>query len=294
MQPTNQTGPRTHDEPKELIAWDLPGRYPVTSRRGHQYVFLMYDYDSNYIDVEPIQSRKSEDLLQGFTACYTRMKEDNVSAKIVRMDNKSSKKLIAYITKNNLDYQLASPGDHRLNHAERAIQTFKNHFIAGLNGVDDQFPVDDWDLLIPQALITLNLLRASRTQPRLSAYELRRGVYDYNKHPLAPMGCRVIIHDRAQERGAWQDHGTRGFYIGPALKHYRNYTCVGEASRANRTNNTVAFFPKTDMPHTSSTDRLLMILQDLKEVTNKPHPPIPYLIQGTQVNEALRSIRDLL
>eukprot|EP00536_Pseudo-nitzschia_multiseries_P015898 jgi/Psemu1/219480/e_gw1.977.8.1 len=31
---------------------DLPGRYPVTSRRGHQYVFLMYDYDSNYIDKE--------------------------------------------------------------------------------------------------------------------------------------------------------------------------------------------------------------------------------------------------
>eukprot|EP00536_Pseudo-nitzschia_multiseries_P017980 jgi/Psemu1/53517/gm1.53517_g len=67
----------------------------------------MNDYDSNYIDVEPIQSCKSEDLLQGFTACYTRMKEDN--------------KLIAYIMKNNLDYQLASPGDHRLNHAERAI-----------------------------------------------------------------------------------------------------------------------------------------------------------------------------
>eukprot|EP00536_Pseudo-nitzschia_multiseries_P010137 jgi/Psemu1/25118/gm1.25118_g len=69
MQPTNHAGPGTKDEPKELIAWDLPGRYPVTSRRGHQYVFLMYDYDSNYIDVEPIQSRKSKDLLQGFTAC---------------------------------------------------------------------------------------------------------------------------------------------------------------------------------------------------------------------------------
>lgn len=35
--------------------------------RGHQYVFLMYNYDSNYIDVEPIKSRKSEDILRGFT-----------------------------------------------------------------------------------------------------------------------------------------------------------------------------------------------------------------------------------
>eukprot|EP00536_Pseudo-nitzschia_multiseries_P015749 jgi/Psemu1/43659/gm1.43659_g len=48
------------------------------------------------------------------------------------------------------------------------------------------------------------------------------------------------------------------------------------------------------MPETSSTDRLLMILQDLKEVTNKPHPPIPYVEQGTQINEALRNIQDLL
>eukprot|EP00536_Pseudo-nitzschia_multiseries_P014225 jgi/Psemu1/37964/gm1.37964_g len=263
MQPANHVNTGSNNEPKELIAWDLPGRYSVTSWRGHQYVFLMYDYGSNYIDVEPIQSHKSEDILRGFTACYTRMKEDNIHAKIVRMDNETSKKLITYITKNNLDYQLASPGDHRLNHAERAIQTFKNHLITGLNGVDDDFPVDDWDLLIPQALITLNLSQVSHTQPRLSAYELQRGVYDYNKHPLAPMGCRVIIHDRAQERGAWQDHGTRGFYI-------------------------------SDMPETSSTDQLLMILQDLKDVTNKPHPPIPYVEQGTQINEALQNIQDLL
>eukprot|EP00536_Pseudo-nitzschia_multiseries_P019014 jgi/Psemu1/58491/gm1.58491_g len=141
------------------------------------------------------------------------------------------------------------------------------------------------------ALITLNLLHASRTQPKLSAYELRRGIYDYNKHPLAPMGCWVTIHDRAQERGAWQDHGTRGYYIGPALKHYRNYTCVGEASRATRTSNTVAFFPRTEMPRTSSTDRLLMTLQNLKEIASKPHPPIPYMEQGTQLNEALRSAK---
>lgn len=101
------------------------------------------------------------------------MKENNVrSAKIVRMDNEASKKLIAYITKNNLDYQLASPGNHCLNHAKHAIQTFKNHFIAGLNGVDETSLVEDWDLLIPQARIILNLVLASWTQPELLAYKL--------------------------------------------------------------------------------------------------------------------------
>eukprot|EP00536_Pseudo-nitzschia_multiseries_P015984 jgi/Psemu1/44471/gm1.44471_g len=59
-------------------------------------------------------------------------------------------------------------------------------------------------------------------------------------------------------------------------------------------NNTVAFFPNPGMPQTSPTDRLLMILQDLKEVASKPHPPIPYAAQGTEINEALQNLQDLL
>jgi hypothetical protein len=39
-----------------------------------------------------------------------------------------------------MDYQIAAPWDHRLNHAERTIQTFKKHFIAVLYGADSSFP----------------------------------------------------------------------------------------------------------------------------------------------------------
>jgi hypothetical protein len=37
---------------KNLIATDLPGRYPVTSRKGNKYMFVLYDYDSNLIIAE--------------------------------------------------------------------------------------------------------------------------------------------------------------------------------------------------------------------------------------------------
>ena len=47
-----------------------------------------------------------------------------------QLDNELSKELIIEIEKKGLDYQIASPGDHQLNHAERAIQTFRNHLIA--------------------------------------------------------------------------------------------------------------------------------------------------------------------
>jgi hypothetical protein len=46
----------------------------------------------------------------------------------------------------------------------RTSRTFKNHFIAGLSSADDQFPMRLWDRLIPQAEITLNLLRQSRVR----------------------------------------------------------------------------------------------------------------------------------
>jgi hypothetical protein len=37
-----------------------------------------------------------------------------------------------FMTDEDVDYQLTPAGLHRRNWAERAIQTFKNHFIAGL------------------------------------------------------------------------------------------------------------------------------------------------------------------
>ena len=36
--------------------------------------------------------------------------------------------------------------------------------------------------------------------------------------------------------------GSRGFYVGPAIKHYRNYVCFMSESKALRTSNTVDFF----------------------------------------------------
>ena len=68
-----------------------------------------------------------------------------------------------------LTFQLAPPGNHRTNLAERAIQTFKNHFLPGLATCHPEFPMREWDRIIPQCEITLNLLCNSRINPQLSA-----------------------------------------------------------------------------------------------------------------------------
>ena len=115
--------------------------------------------------------------------------------------------MIDDIERLNMDYEIAAPGDHRLLWAERSIQTVKNHIISILHGADPNFPADQWDRLLQQAIMTLNMARRSRINPKLSAYMQLWGNFDFNKTLLVPPGCRVIINERPKEQGCWAYHG---------------------------------------------------------------------------------------
>ena len=103
------------DTLKYTIATDLPGWHPVTSARGHKNIFLMVDYDSNYIHAVPIKSRKAVDLISGFEICYATLTSNGLTAEYVRLDNEMSNLLLTHIEDEALTYQLASPGDHYVN-----------------------------------------------------------------------------------------------------------------------------------------------------------------------------------
>jgi hypothetical protein len=60
------------------------------------------------------------------------------------LDNEASDAFKKEIRK-NCNLQLVPPDTHCRNLAERAIQTFKSHFIAILAGVDPSFPMSLWD-----------------------------------------------------------------------------------------------------------------------------------------------------
>jgi hypothetical protein len=75
-----------------------------------------------------------------------------------RLDNEATGALQEFLVALDIDFQLAPPHVHRHNAAERAIRTFKNHFIAGLCSTNPDFPLNLWDKLIPQCLVTLNFL----------------------------------------------------------------------------------------------------------------------------------------
>ena len=101
--------------------------------------------------------------------------------------------------------------------------TFKNHFVSILLTVNSRYPIGEWDRLITQAIITLNLLHSSRIHPSLSAHASSFGNYDYNYTPIAPPGTQVVVHSSVDSLTTFGPHGRIGWYIGPSLEHYRCY-----------------------------------------------------------------------
>ena len=57
------------------------------------------------------------------------------------LDNEVLRLLLDAMKKENIKYQLVPPHVHRSNIAERVIQTFKNHFKAGLPTLDPDFSI---------------------------------------------------------------------------------------------------------------------------------------------------------
>ena len=86
-------------ELKGTIGTDLPGRFPFTSDLENNYIFIMYDYDSNNILAKPIKSREASELVRGFEMCYNELKEANITPILHRLDNEISEELIDAIKK---------------------------------------------------------------------------------------------------------------------------------------------------------------------------------------------------
>jgi hypothetical protein len=146
---------------------NLTGRFPTTSLSGNKYMLILYDYDSNSILSVPMKNRGDKEMVRAFDFLIQSLILHGLKPLLQRLDNEASLALRNYLTNQGITYQLAPPHIHRRNNAERAIQIFNNHFIAGLCSVDPNFPLKLRDKLLPQATITLNLVRKSRINPRV-------------------------------------------------------------------------------------------------------------------------------
>ena len=273
---------------------DLTGRYPVPSNKGNNYILVIYNYDANAILAEPMKTRNKGDILKAYRKIHAKLVLQGLKPKLQMLDNETSNILLDYMTKNKIDIQLAPPHMHRRNLAERAIRTFKEHFVSIRAGCDPRLPKNLWCRLIPQAVITLNLMRPSRLHPKLSAYAHIHGEFDYNRTPLAPPGSQVLVHEKPKQRGSWDDHGLRGWYMEPAMAHYRCYTCYIPATNGERISDTVEFFPHVaPMPQQSSRDQAIQAIRDLIHTIRNPTPATPFPTFGPTHTTALSQLADI-
>ncbi|KAL7462038.1 hypothetical protein ACHAXS_002436 [Conticribra weissflogii] len=132
------------------------------------------------------------------------------------MDNIVSTAIREFLENEGMKLEIVEPNNHRINTAERAIQSFKDHFIAGLCTVDSKFPIQLWDQLLGQAQDSLNMLCTARTNPQLSAYHLLKGPHDFNR-TLGQL---------------WAPRGIDAWYVGLAKDH-SNVTVSSSKKREN-------------------------------------------------------------
>jgi len=141
-------------------------------------------------------------------------------------------------------------------------------FIAALATIDQDFPLQLRDRLAPQVQDTLNLIRASRINPNIVAYEALNGPYNWDWYPLAPSGCKAIIYEAPAVRGSWASRGIDAWYLGPSADHYqRNIYNVPEM-RAHSISESAELFPQQcQIPNLSNNAHLKVLTEELEVTT---------------------------
>jgi hypothetical protein len=166
--------------------------------------------------------------------------------------------------------------------------------VAGLSSVDPTFPLHLWDIVLPQAVITLNLLRTSRLHPQLSAAAHSHGLVDYNKTVFALPVCKIIAHEKPGKRSTWAPHGQHGYSLGPEMHHYRCQNVYISATASERIVDTLQFSPRNyQMPQLSSTDRLIMAAKYMTDALQTTHPEVPFAHVGDDTISALTALVEI-
>ena len=151
---------------------------------------VLYDHYSNAILADPLASCNKRKLIRATRVLHAYLSARGLTLQYQMLDNECPGSLKTFLWNFSVRFQLIPPYLHHTNTAERAIQTYKDHLIAFLSIFDPNFPLHLWDRSIPHATLTLNLLRPSRLNSRLSAEAELNGAFDFNHTPhLVPPQC---------------------------------------------------------------------------------------------------------
>jgi hypothetical protein len=251
------------------------GCFPIRARSSNQYIMIAFHANGNLILQKAFKSKSNRHRIASYNTIMTHLVAWGLSVDLQNLDNKASAAYKEAITfKWNATFQLVPPDMHRRNWAERAICMFKDCFLAILASVDSAFPPYLWDLLLLQAKLTLNLLQQATLNPQISAWDFFQWPFDFNKMPLGPVGCCVLIFPLPASCWSWDFHAKNGFYIGPALESYCCFKLVNADTKSQVISNRVKFcHSNLSVPAPSTEDRIVHGLQVVTGALAGAAPP---------------------
>jgi hypothetical protein len=276
---------------------DQTGRFPIPSSRGNNYLFILYHQDTNTIHAVAIPNRQAASIRDAWEDTHKVLVRQGHAPELHILDNECSADMRKAFEKYNIKFQRVPPHEHRVNAAERGIRTYKNHFVTILCNADSNFPITEWDRLLAQTTLTLNLLRSSRIHPSLSAHASLFGNFDFNRTPMAPPGTKVVAHETSDNRASFAQHGKVGWYIGPSPEHYRCWKCYFEDTMKERDVLKVDFFPeKIPFPKFEREEYLRQTAEDMLHLLtpDKKSPLLAPLEFGPPVLNAFAKVAKIL
>jgi hypothetical protein len=147
----------TEHKVKSLMYADQTGLFSAVLSLGNN-VMILHHVDSNSSWLEAMQNQLGGKLILARALALARMQCCGLIPKHQILNNQASVQYKAAIKASSMTYELVPPQEHQHNMAEKAIQTFKDHFVEVLSGCAPSMPIQLWCQLLPQVKWQLLLL----------------------------------------------------------------------------------------------------------------------------------------
>ncbi len=135
---------------KSLMYADQTRLFLALLSLGNKYVMILHHVNSNSSWLEAIKNKTSDKLILVCNLALAQMQHHGIIPKHQILDNQASAEYKASIKASGMTYELAFPKEHQCNMAEKAIQTFTDHFIGVISGCAPSMPIHLWCQLLPQ------------------------------------------------------------------------------------------------------------------------------------------------
>jgi hypothetical protein len=203
---------------------DLKGPHPHASHQGHTHDLVTVFH--NFIWAEPCRGTGGAAQAAAYraTMAYFDKHCAHPPPEYLRVDAAATEQVRQYFDKQSpkLRLEYVPPGCHRSNKAERAIEAWEMAVLSSTAALGAGFPASHWNELRPRIIKTLNHTRPSSEDPSISAWHAFHGErYNFNAHPLLPIGALIDRQIDADKRGSYGPKAAPAFALDSADESYR-------------------------------------------------------------------------